>query len=56
SEGSENSGRFEISGRSDEEDSEDGASSKEGGSDTLQVRRSSRESKAPVRYFSLANY
>ncbi|GKF56181.1 hypothetical protein Tco_0166521 [Tanacetum coccineum] len=32
SEGSENSGSFEDSGRSDEEESEDGAFSKEGGS------------------------
>ncbi|GJY16178.1 retrovirus-related pol polyprotein from transposon TNT 1-94 [Tanacetum coccineum] len=52
SEGSENSGSFEDSRRSDEEYSEDGASSKEGGSETLQVRRSTRESRAPVRCFA----
>ncbi|GKF18078.1 hypothetical protein Tco_0062996 [Tanacetum coccineum] len=46
SEGSENSGSFEDSGRSDEEYYEDGASSKEGGSETPQVRRSTRESRA----------
>ncbi|GKB53046.1 hypothetical protein Tco_0903799, partial [Tanacetum coccineum] len=46
SEGSENSGSFEDSGRSDEEFYEDGASSKEGGSETPQVRRYTRESKA----------
>ncbi|GJT27815.1 retrovirus-related pol polyprotein from transposon TNT 1-94 [Tanacetum coccineum] len=56
SEGSENSGSFEDSGRSDEEYSEDGASSKEGGSETPQVRRSTRESRAPVRYSPSANY
>ncbi|GKC73555.1 retrovirus-related pol polyprotein from transposon TNT 1-94 [Tanacetum coccineum] len=55
-EGSENSGSFEDSGRSDEEYSEDGASSKEGGSETPQVRRSNIESKAPVRYSPSANY
>ncbi|GJT59725.1 retrovirus-related pol polyprotein from transposon TNT 1-94 [Tanacetum coccineum] len=49
SEGFENSGSFEDSGRSDEEDSEDKASSKEGGFKTPQVRRSTRESRAPVR-------
>ncbi|GKC64119.1 retrovirus-related pol polyprotein from transposon TNT 1-94, partial [Tanacetum coccineum] len=49
SEGSENSGSFEDSRRSDEEDSEDRASSKGGGSETLQVRRSNTDSKAPVR-------
>ncbi|GJU66257.1 hypothetical protein Tco_1252516 [Tanacetum coccineum] len=49
SEGSENSGSFEDSGRSDEEDSEDRASSEEGGSETLRLRRSTRESRAPVR-------
>ncbi|GJS13676.1 retrovirus-related pol polyprotein from transposon TNT 1-94 [Tanacetum coccineum] len=48
SEGSENSGIFEDNGRLYEEDSEDGASSEEGGSKTPQVRRSSRESRAPV--------
>ncbi|GJV77535.1 hypothetical protein Tco_1509119 [Tanacetum coccineum] len=56
SEGSENSRSFEDSGRSDKEYSEDRASSKEGGSETLQVRRSTRESRAPVRYSPLANY
>ncbi|GJQ94970.1 retrovirus-related pol polyprotein from transposon TNT 1-94 [Tanacetum coccineum] len=49
SEGSKNSRSFEDSGRSDEEDSEDGAFSEEGGSETLQVRKSTRESRAPVR-------
>ncbi|GKB54040.1 hypothetical protein Tco_0904793 [Tanacetum coccineum] len=48
-EGSENNGSFKDSGRSDEEYSEDGASSKEGGSESPQVRRSTRESRAPVR-------
>ncbi|GKB36172.1 hypothetical protein Tco_0881114 [Tanacetum coccineum] len=56
SEGSKNSGSFEDSGRSDEEDSEDGAFSEEGGSETPQVRRSNKESRAPVRYSSSANY
>ncbi|GKA52188.1 retrovirus-related pol polyprotein from transposon TNT 1-94, partial [Tanacetum coccineum] len=56
SEGSENSGSFEDSGRSDEEVSEDGAFSEEGGSETPQVRRSNKESRAPVRYSSSANY
>nr|GEV12375.1 retrovirus-related Pol polyprotein from transposon TNT 1-94 [Tanacetum cinerariifolium] len=51
SEGSKNSGSFEDSGRSDEEYSEDGASFKEGGFEILQVRRSTRESRAPVRVF-----
>nr|GEU45595.1 hypothetical protein [Tanacetum cinerariifolium] len=49
SEGSKNSGSFKDSGRSDEEYSEDGVSSKEGGFDILQVRRSTRGSMAPVR-------
>ncbi|GKA17178.1 retrovirus-related pol polyprotein from transposon TNT 1-94, partial [Tanacetum coccineum] len=49
SEGSENSGSFEDSGRSDDEYSKDGASFKEGGFETLHVRRSTRESNAPVR-------
>ncbi|GJZ42138.1 retrovirus-related pol polyprotein from transposon TNT 1-94 [Tanacetum coccineum] len=49
SEGSKNSESFEDSGRSDEEDSEDRAFSKEGGSETPQVRRSTRESRALVR-------
>ncbi|GJS30193.1 retrovirus-related pol polyprotein from transposon TNT 1-94 [Tanacetum coccineum] len=56
SEGSENIGSFEDNGRSDEEDSKDGTSSKEGGSKTLQVRRFSRESKAPIRYSPSPNY
>ncbi|GJS86807.1 putative RNA-directed DNA polymerase [Tanacetum coccineum] len=56
SEGSENSGSFEDSGRPDEEDSENRASSKEGGSETPQLRRSTRESKAPLRYSPSANY
>ncbi|GKB40071.1 hypothetical protein Tco_0885013 [Tanacetum coccineum] len=56
SEGFENSESFKDSGRSDEEYSEDGASSKEGGFETPQVRRSTRESRAPVRYSPLANY
>ncbi|GKB39064.1 retrovirus-related pol polyprotein from transposon TNT 1-94 [Tanacetum coccineum] len=47
SEGSEISGSFEDSRRSDEEYSEDGASSIEGGSETPQVRRSTRDSKTP---------
>ncbi|GKC38821.1 hypothetical protein Tco_1051205, partial [Tanacetum coccineum] len=47
--GSENSGSFKDSGRSDEEYSKDGSSFKVGGSETSHVRRSSRESKAPVR-------
>ncbi|GKA39679.1 retrovirus-related pol polyprotein from transposon TNT 1-94 [Tanacetum coccineum] len=53
---SKNSGIFEDSRRSDEEYSEDKVSSKEGGSDTLQVRRSTRKSRAPVRYSPSANY
>ncbi|GKD04572.1 hypothetical protein Tco_1179546 [Tanacetum coccineum] len=56
SEGSENSGSFEDSGRPDEEDSEDRASSEEGGSETPQLRRSTRVSRAPVRYSPSANY
>ncbi|GKD98092.1 hypothetical protein Tco_1381989 [Tanacetum coccineum] len=56
SEGSENSGSFEDSRRSDEEDSKDRASSKEGGSETPQLRRSTRESRAPVRYSPSSNY
>ncbi|GKE26866.1 hypothetical protein Tco_1442250 [Tanacetum coccineum] len=56
SEGSENSGIFEDSGRPDEEYSEDEASSKEGGSKTPHVQRSPRESRAPVRYSPSANY
>ncbi|GJT08974.1 hypothetical protein Tco_0843436 [Tanacetum coccineum] len=49
SEGSKNSGIFEDSGRSDEEYSKDGASSKEGGFETPQVRRSNTKSRALVR-------
>ncbi|GJV81551.1 hypothetical protein Tco_1517421 [Tanacetum coccineum] len=56
SEGSKNSRIFEDSGRSDEEYSEDKSSSKEGGSKTPDVRRSTRESRAPVRYSPSANY
>ncbi|GJV49057.1 retrovirus-related pol polyprotein from transposon TNT 1-94 [Tanacetum coccineum] len=41
------SGSFKNSGRSDEEDSKDRASSEEGGSETPQLRRSTRESKDP---------
>nr|GEV85075.1 hypothetical protein [Tanacetum cinerariifolium] len=47
SEGSENYGSFKDSGRSDDEYSEDGASCKEGGSETPHVQRSTRESRAP---------
>ncbi|GKA21073.1 hypothetical protein Tco_0701062, partial [Tanacetum coccineum] len=46
SEGSKNSGSFEDSRRSDVEYSEDGASSKEGGSETPHVRRSNTKSRA----------
>ncbi|GJU47310.1 retrovirus-related pol polyprotein from transposon TNT 1-94, partial [Tanacetum coccineum] len=56
SEESENNGSFEDSGRSDEEYPEEGASSKEGGSETPKVRRSTKESRAPVRYSLLTNY
>ncbi|GJR87471.1 hypothetical protein Tco_0211482, partial [Tanacetum coccineum] len=56
SEGSKNSRSFEDSGRSDEEDSKDRASSKEGGSETLQLRRSTIKSRAPVMYPPSANY
>ncbi|GJV97257.1 retrovirus-related pol polyprotein from transposon TNT 1-94 [Tanacetum coccineum] len=49
SEGSKKSRSFEDSGRSDKEYSEDGASSKEGGFETPQIRRSTRESRALVR-------
>nr|GEX25135.1 retrovirus-related Pol polyprotein from transposon TNT 1-94 [Tanacetum cinerariifolium] len=56
SEGSVNSRSFKDSGRSDEEYSEDGASSKEGGSETPHVRRSTREFRAPVRYSPSVNY
>ncbi|GKB28654.1 hypothetical protein Tco_0868055, partial [Tanacetum coccineum] len=55
-EGSENSGSFEDTRRSYEDYSEDGASSKEGGSKTPQVRRSIIESRALVRYSPSANY
>nr|GEV23892.1 retrovirus-related Pol polyprotein from transposon TNT 1-94 [Tanacetum cinerariifolium] len=50
SEGCENSRSFEDSGGSDKESSKDGASSKDGGFKTPQVRRSTRESRASVRY------
>ncbi|GKF38812.1 hypothetical protein Tco_0118873 [Tanacetum coccineum] len=56
SKGSENSRSFKDSRRSNEEYYEDGASCKEGGFETLQVRRSTRESRAPVRYSPSANY
>ncbi|GJT08331.1 hypothetical protein Tco_0842793 [Tanacetum coccineum] len=56
SEGSENSGSFKDSRRSNEEYFEDGASSKEGSFETPHVRRSTRESRAPVRYSPSANY
>nr|GEV12989.1 putative laccase [Tanacetum cinerariifolium] len=56
SEGSKNRGSFEDSRKSDKEDSEYGAFSKEGGSETPQVRRSTRESRALVRYSQSANY
>ncbi|GJX06269.1 putative RNA-directed DNA polymerase [Tanacetum coccineum] len=55
-EGSENSGSFKNSGRSDEEDSEDRASFEDGGFETPQLQRSIRESRAPVRYSPSANY
>ncbi|GJZ77982.1 hypothetical protein Tco_0642654 [Tanacetum coccineum] len=54
--GSGNSESFKDSGRSDEEYSEDGASSKEGGSETPHVRRSTRESRDPVRDSPSGNY
>ncbi|GJX43975.1 retrovirus-related pol polyprotein from transposon TNT 1-94 [Tanacetum coccineum] len=56
SEGSKNNGSFKDDGRSDEEYSENGASSEEGGFETPQVRRSTRESRAPGRYSPSANY
>ncbi|GJR06612.1 retrovirus-related pol polyprotein from transposon TNT 1-94 [Tanacetum coccineum] len=56
SEGSKNSGSFEDSGRSDEEESKYRASSKEEGSKTPHVRRSTRESIALVSYSPSANY
>ncbi|GJZ49983.1 retrovirus-related pol polyprotein from transposon TNT 1-94, partial [Tanacetum coccineum] len=56
SEGSKNSGIFEDNRRSNEKDSKDRASSKKGGSETLRLRRSTRESRAPVRYSPSANY
>ncbi|GJZ50989.1 retrovirus-related pol polyprotein from transposon TNT 1-94 [Tanacetum coccineum] len=49
SEGSENSRILEDSGRSDEKDSKDRASSEEGGFETLRLRRYTRESRALVR-------
>nr|GEX52440.1 retrovirus-related Pol polyprotein from transposon TNT 1-94 [Tanacetum cinerariifolium] len=54
--GSKKSGSFEDSGRSDEEYSKGRASCKEEGSETPHVRRSTRESRAPVRYSLSANY
>nr|GEY13841.1 retrovirus-related Pol polyprotein from transposon TNT 1-94 [Tanacetum cinerariifolium] len=56
SEGSANNESFEDSGRSYEEYFKDRASSKEGGSEAPHVRRSIRESRAPVRYSLSANY
>ncbi|GJS64539.1 retrovirus-related pol polyprotein from transposon TNT 1-94 [Tanacetum coccineum] len=56
SEGFENSGSFEDNGRLDQEYSEYKASSKEKGSETPQLRRSTRESMAPVRYSPSTNY
>ncbi|GJQ89640.1 retrovirus-related pol polyprotein from transposon TNT 1-94 [Tanacetum coccineum] len=56
SEGSKNSRSFKDSGRSDEEDSKDRASSEEGGSETPQLRRSTRDFRALVRYSPSANY
>ncbi|GKD51472.1 retrovirus-related pol polyprotein from transposon TNT 1-94 [Tanacetum coccineum] len=47
--GSKNKGSFKDIGRSDEEYSKDEASCKEGGSKTLHVQRSTKESRAPVR-------
>nr|GEV59240.1 hypothetical protein [Tanacetum cinerariifolium] len=55
SEGSKNSRSFEDSGRLNEEYSENRASSKEGCSETPQVRRSTRESKALVRTHAQGN-
>ncbi|GKE14534.1 putative RNA-directed DNA polymerase, partial [Tanacetum coccineum] len=49
SEGSENNRSFEDIGRSNKEDSKDRASFKEGGSETPQLQRSTRESRAPIR-------
>ncbi|GKF68487.1 hypothetical protein Tco_0198166, partial [Tanacetum coccineum] len=54
--GSENSKSFKDSGRLDEEDSKDEAFSEEGGSETPHVRRSTRESRALVRYSLSTNY
>ncbi|GJX66354.1 retrovirus-related pol polyprotein from transposon TNT 1-94 [Tanacetum coccineum] len=56
SEGSKNSGSFENNGRSDEEYSKDKASCKERGSKTPHVQRSTRESRAPIRYSPSAKY
>ncbi|GKE39275.1 hypothetical protein Tco_1462680 [Tanacetum coccineum] len=56
SEGFENSRIFKDSERSDEEDFEDRAFSKKGGIETPQVQRSTRESRASVRYSPSANY
>ncbi|GKF18863.1 hypothetical protein Tco_0063781, partial [Tanacetum coccineum] len=56
SKGSKNSKSFEDSGRSGEEYSKDEASSNEGGSETPHVQRSTRESRAPVRFPPSINY
>nr|GEW89208.1 retrovirus-related Pol polyprotein from transposon TNT 1-94 [Tanacetum cinerariifolium] len=56
SEGSKNSRSFEDFGRSDKEDSKDGASFKEEGSETPHVQRSNRESMALIRFSPSANY
>nr|GEX17847.1 putative retrovirus-related Pol polyprotein from transposon TNT 1-94 [Tanacetum cinerariifolium] len=56
SEWSKNSESFEDSENSDEKGSKDEASSEEGGSETPHVQRSSRDSRAPVRYSTLPNY
>ncbi|GKE92098.1 retrovirus-related pol polyprotein from transposon TNT 1-94, partial [Tanacetum coccineum] len=56
SEESENNRSFEDSGRLDEEYSKYIASSNKGGSETPQVRRSTREFRAPIRYSPSANY
>ncbi|GJZ26384.1 hypothetical protein Tco_0570637, partial [Tanacetum coccineum] len=54
SEGSKNSRSFEDSGRSDEEYSEDGASSKDRGSETPHVRRSNKESRGSSKVLSIS--
>ncbi|GJR25797.1 hypothetical protein Tco_1102029 [Tanacetum coccineum] len=53
SEGSENNRSFKDSGRSDEEYSEDKASSKKGGSKTPQVRRCTKDSRPQIRKLGL---